>query len=198
VTQHATFVIPTKDDNIEFPRQIIELLPEQLEKLKEKSKEKTADQWRKAKTGVRIKMSEKQKSQVLDFKNQFVKHLTPSHSADELLKSGKIGFAEHAFDRVDQRFLEYHRESTEKANALKRKLGFSITDAYYESSSPQTITEILEIFIKSDHIDDFFVWKAYPYLSYKFKGSFRKDVIGIVITFSKETTIITLTIEERH
>lgn len=198
MVQQATFVIPTKDSEIEFPQQVIELLPQQLNAIKKQSVKKTTKQWFANKTGIRVLMTEDQKDSVLYFKNQFVGALAPGRTAKELLESGKIGFADHAFDRVDERFLEYYRESEEKSNELKRKLGFPIEKVYYDSSSLETITEILQIFINSDSIDKYFVWKPYPYLSYKFKGRFRNDVIGIVITFSQETTIITLTIEERH
>lgn len=203
MTQQATIIIPTKSttngsNGVEFPEQIIELLPKQLQQLSKASIKKTTDEWLSAKRGIKIRMTEEQKASVLDFKNAFVEALAPSRSAEDLLKSGKIGFFDHAFDRIDERFLEYYRESEEKANKLKEKLGFEITEVYHDAASTKTTKEILEIFIESDNLDDFFVWKAHPYLSYKFKGGFRNDVIGIVVTFSERTMIITITIEERH
>lgn len=191
--QQATMIISTKDGEVEFPQQVIDLIPKQLEKLNQRANEKTSNEWLDSSRGIRIKMTEEQKKQVLKFKDDFINRLVPSRSAKDLLDTKRIGFSEHAFERIDERFLEYYRDWNEQARGVKEKLGFEVEDIIYEAASIETMTEILEIFIKSDDIDDFFVWKAYPYLSYKFKGYFRSGEIGIVIMFSKDTTIITIT-----
>ena|GEM_PF-3712989 len=196
---YARIEIPVKGKSVEIIENIITLNKDQIDKIKQQSPSKTEKEWLSPNTkAIRVKMTEQQIQKVINWKNTLVEYITPDLSAEALLKSRKIGFTEHATDRIDERLLEYQKENS-VATAIKESLGFLDTDKIYvEASSPEVQMEILNVFIHSNELDNYFEWKAYPHLTFKFKGTFRKDIIGIAVVLSKKSLIVTITIEESH
>lgn len=195
---YARVTIPLKNGSVELIQNIITLSEKQIDEIFKEAPSKDQNEWLSPKTkALRIKMTQDQIQKVIDWKNALVEYLSPDRSAEDLQKSGKIGFSGHAFDRIDERLLE----DTESvlAKEIKEKLGFAERkDVFVEASSPEMQLEILDVLIHSEKLDPYFEWKAYPHLTFKFKGAFRGGIIGIAIALSKKSLIVTITIDERY
>lgn len=196
---YARITIPLKNGSVELIQNIITLNERQIDEIFKQAPTKNKNEWLSPRTkALRIRMTEDQIQKVVDWKNAVVKYLSPDGSGEKLLKSGGIGFSNHAFDRIDERLLEKNAENV-LAKEIKGKLGLiEDSDVFVEASSPEVQAEILEVLIHSEKLDPYFEWKVYPHLTFKFKGAFREDIIGIAIALSRRSLIVTITIEERH
>lgn len=144
-------------------------------------------------------MTDEQKRKVIEFRDIIIDVFASTKTVDELRESGVIAFSKHSLVRVRDRLIAEEKKRLEKVNALLSELDMDcgIKEFEKEIRSSKFQDEILEVLISSVKLDNFFEWKAYPDVTFKFKGLFRNVYeIGVAIALSLEDSIIvTITLE---
>lgn len=196
--------IPLKNNKTVLLNQdIIEFEDIQINYIKERSTKKELREWLKeGSSAIKVRMNDTQKHLVLEFKEAFISVFAPDRSAKTLRESEYLIFTRHSIKRVRERLIKAERERLKEADKLKELLGLETSADIFkkEIESEKFHDEIYAIFIDSKELDDFFNWKAYSDVSFKFYGMFREIYkIGIAIAFSssEESFIVTVTLEEQ-
>lgn len=193
-------IIPLKDRDVELNQNVIEFTFEQIIRIKRNSALKNYSQWISLETdALRIKMEPEQIEQVLSFRDTIIDVFASTKTVEELRESNVIGFSKHSLKRVRERLISEETKRLGHVTELKKALGMDSDIDEFEKHvrSSDFQDEILSLLINSVNVDNFFHWKAYPNVSFKFKGVFREIYdIGISIALSVEdSVIVTITLE---
>lgn len=165
--------IKLKDTKI-FMRDLNQLTPSQLSKIRKESENKSLIEWRdrRNKETVKIQLTRKQKLHLLRTKDYIFRGKT----ALDILMDEKheiIEFSPHFTKRAAWRI-----ENKDPDSPL----------------SPRTLPAILELVMNAElnDIDDEAEWKGYPTISYNFIGEINDVQVVVAVAFKQKVLFVTL------
>ncbi|MDU9695798.1 hypothetical protein O0Q50_32035 [Priestia aryabhattai] len=160
---------------------------DQITKIRRKARTKTKFGWLGSKTGVKIDLTKTQMNDVLAVKNAVVYYLTGgSGDPAAMVANRDVGFGIHANIRMIERLEALTQE--EKEDILIN----TPNEDLYLFVSPATMLDVAESFIKSNEVESKAEWKAFPYLTYTFRGKYKDKTISMAVTFENGVFFVTL------
>jgi len=156
-------IIPLKKDKLYF-EDIIKLEKFQLTKIIEVSVTKTAKEWEDSSQGVKIKLTDNQKTEIMNFKKAIIEGLTPQ----EFVEEDYLQVLSHAQKRINYR-LEGNDSDLGQVENVK------IAKAFFDA-----------VEVKDAE------WKGAKRLRYRFKSKYNNKEIELVLIFNNSVVVITI------
>lgn len=171
-------IIPLLEDTIT-------LHPWQVREIAKYARTRTREQWHGAKQGIPIELTRSQREELILAKDAVINYLTPSRDPKELIRNPQFGFEPHAYARI----LERIERLTEDQLA---EIGFP---KYHLAAHPETLEKLAETLINSSEVEKTAHWKAFPYLTFTFSGSYDDRVIKLVLSFENGIVLVTVVVD---
>ncbi|WP_378107341.1 hypothetical protein [Cohnella cellulosilytica] len=157
------------DEKILFD-DIIDLTPKQIALILKESPKKTQKQWfSEDSKGIKIPLSDKQRTDVLNHR----KKLVSGQTKEQLVANKRVRLTEHFIRRVALRI-----------------------DGSKAFPSKESLYGMIEIAINSKKLAKNAEWKGYGGLSYNFKGAHRGEECTVSVTFENQMILITVFTKE--
>lgn len=177
--------VRVKDKTLSIEEDNIVLHSHQVRAIRTAARRKTEIEWLNSRSGVKVTLTAGQQIQILNVKDQIFHYLSPNKSPKEILrKTGSIGFAIHAFDRILERV---ERFSEEEIDEMKKDTTPVIID-------PDTLEKIIEALIHSQKVFHKAEWNGFPYLNYTFLCYLGDRELDVVVNFDAKVLIITIVV----
>lgn len=187
MTKSVSVPVPIrlKDKTIYLKEDCIDLYPFQIRLIKHRAKSKTEKEWLDSKTkGIKIPLSKIQQFQVVKFKQDLIKLLSPDNTAKTLLaREHGYGFSKHAFKRLLERV---ERLSDDEIEELGSNYEFAV--------NKETVEGITDALIRSTEVKERAEWKGHSYLNYSFICNYENRELDIVANFELGILVVTMVV----